>query len=131
MIDLYLLSVIVFFAILAILIYRDRKNIDFKYILVMRRTKRFRNIIDKIAQKSPFFWKVIGTIAVIVCLGFMIFGFYMMVQVAYLVFTGVITQPALQIALPIPFQQVTVGPGFIGIPFWFWIIAVSIILIPH
>ena len=23
------------------------------------------------------------------------------------------------------------GPGFIGIPFWFWIIAVSIILIPH
>jgi membrane-associated protease RseP (regulator of RpoE activity) len=131
MIDLYLLSVIAFFAVLAILIYRDRKNIDFKYILIMRRTKRFRDIIDRIAQISPLFWKVVGTIAIIVCLGFMVFGSYMMVNVAYLVFTGVITQPAIQFALPIPFQQVTVGPGFIGIPFWFWIIAVSIILIPH
>ena len=35
MIDPYTLSVLLFFGILAIVIYRDRKNIDFKYILIM------------------------------------------------------------------------------------------------
>jgi len=131
MIDIYLLSVIAFFSILAILIYRDRKNIDFKYVLFMRRTKRFRNILDKIAKKSILSWKIIGTIAIFVCLFFMISGTYLMLNAAYLVYTGVITQPAVQIALPIPSEQMTVGPGFIGIPFWFWIIAITTILIPH
>ena len=131
MIDLYLLSVVIFFAILGVLIYRDRKNIDFKYILLMRRTKRFRNILDKIAKESITFWKVIGTIAFVVCLIVMIYGTYVMVDIAYLIQTGVITQPALSFALPVPSEQVIVAPGFIGIPFWFWILVISIILIPH
>jgi membrane-associated protease RseP (regulator of RpoE activity) len=131
MIDLYLLSVIIFFAILGIVIYRDRKNIDFKYILLMRRTKRFRDILDRIAGKSVRFWKIVGTIAFLVCIFFLIYGTWNIMNLAYLVFTGVVQQPAVSIALPIPSQQMVVGPGFIGIPFWFWIIAVSIILIPH
>ena len=102
MIDLYLLSVLIFFGILAILIYNDRKNIDFKYILFMRRTKRFRNTMDKIAQKSPRFWKLVGTIAFIVCILVMVYGTWSLINVAYLVYTGVITQPYLQIILPIP-----------------------------
>lgn len=131
MIDLYLLSVILFFLILAVIIYSDRKNIDFKYILIMRRTKKFRNVLDRIARKSILFWKILGTIAILVCIFFMIQGTYTMVNVAYLVYRGVITQPALQIALPIPSEQMVVSPGFIGIPFWFWIIVVAVILIPH
>jgi membrane-associated protease RseP (regulator of RpoE activity) len=131
MIDLYLLSVILFFGILAILIYNDRKNIDFKYILFMRRTKRFRNILDRIAQKSPLFWKVVGTIAFIICLAVMIYGTWNLINVVYLIYTGVITQPSLQIILPIPSSQTVVSPGFIGIPFWFWIIVIAIVLIPH
>jgi membrane-associated protease RseP (regulator of RpoE activity) len=131
MIDLYTLSVIVFFAFLGVLIYRDRKNIDFKYILFMRRTKRFTILIDRIARISPFFWKAVGSLAVFVCFIAMAYGTYILIQTAYLVYTGVITQPGLQIALPIPSSQMSVGPGFIGIPFWIWIITVAIILIPH
>ncbi|OGI12459.1 hypothetical protein A3K64_04415 [Candidatus Micrarchaeota archaeon RBG_16_36_9] len=131
MIDLYLLSVIIFFGILAVLIYNDRKNIDFKYILFMRRTKRFRDLLDKIAQKSPRFWKIIGTIAFIVSIGVMVFGTWNLINVAYLIYTGVITQPSLQIILPVPTSETIVSPGFIGIPFWFWIIVIAIVLIPH
>lgn len=131
MIDLYLISVILFFAILAVLIYNDRKNIDFKYILFMRRTKRFRNFLDKVAQKSPKFWKFIGTVAFLICIFVMVYGTWSLINVAYLVFTGVITQPSLQIILPIPSSQTAVYPGFIGIPFWFWIIVIAIVLIPH
>jgi membrane-associated protease RseP (regulator of RpoE activity) len=61
----------------------------------------------------------------------MVYGTYTMLSVAYLVFTGVITQPGVQIALPVPSSQMIVGPGFIGIPFWFWIIIIATILIPH
>lgn len=131
MIDLYLLSVLVFFSILAILIFRDRKNIDFKYALLMRRTKKFRNILDRIAKKSILFWKIVGTIAFFVCVYFMIQGTYAMLNAAYLVYTGVIKEPALSFVLPFPSEQTVTGPGFIGIPFWFWIIIIAIILIPH
>jgi membrane-associated protease RseP (regulator of RpoE activity) len=132
MIDLYLLSVLFFFGILAVLIYRDRKNIDVKYVLFMRRTKKFRDVLDRIAQRSVTFWKIFGTIGFLVALFFMVQSTYSIVNVAYLVFTGAISNPpGVQIALPIPSSQMTVGPGFIGIPFWFWIIAVAIILIPH
>ncbi|MFH1229366.1 MAG: site-2 protease family protein [Candidatus Aenigmatarchaeota archaeon] len=131
MVDLYMLSVIIFFAILGIIIYKDRKNIDFKYILFMRRTKKFTNLIDRIARISPSFWKAVGSIAVLVCFVAMAYGMYAIVQTAYLVYSGVITQPGLQLALPIPSSQMAVGPGYIGIPFWFWIITIAIILIPH
>jgi membrane-associated protease RseP (regulator of RpoE activity) len=121
MIDLYSLSVLVFFAILGILIYRDRKNLDIKYILVMKRTKRFRNIIDRIAKKSPLFWKIVGTIAILFCL------FYM-VQGVFILFT---TQPSVQFVLPTPSSTISSGPGYILIPFWFWIIVIFSILVPH
>lgn len=131
MIDLYLLSVIVFFAILAILIYRDRKHIEFKYILVMRRTKKFKKLIDKIAKKSPLLWKIIGTIAIAICFFYMFQGLYLISMMGYYVFTGVIEQPALQFVLPTPTATGAAGPGYILIPFWFWIIIIAIILIPH
>lgn len=119
--DLYLISIMAFFAFLAILIYRDRKNIDFKYILVMKRTKRFKDSIDKIARKSPLFWKIIGTFAILICLFYMIQGTYLIV----------VTQPTIQFVLPTPAASWSSGPGYILIPFWFWIIVVGAILVPH
>jgi membrane-associated protease RseP (regulator of RpoE activity) len=130
MIDPYLLSVLAFFSILAVLIYRDRKKIDFEYFVMMRRTKRFRDLLDKIARISPSFWKIIGTIAIIICFIAMVFGTYNIIYNAYLIYTGV-KVPAPALAIPIPAQQTIIAPGFIGIPFWFWIIVVATILIPH
>ncbi len=130
-VDLYLISVILAFAILAVAIYKDRKNIEFKYILFMRRTKRFRDEIDKIAQKSPMFWKIIGNIGIIISFFVMFYTLYIIGNQIYLVYSGVIQQPALQILLPTPSSTGSSGPGFILIPFWFWIIIIGVILIPH
>jgi membrane-associated protease RseP (regulator of RpoE activity) len=131
MVDLYTLSVVAFFAILGVLIYKDRKNIEFKYILFMRRTNRFTSLIDRAARISPRFWKIIGSIAVVVCFITMAYGTFVLIQTDYLVYKGILNQPGLQIALPIPSSEMAVGPGYIGIPFWFWIITIAIILIPH
>jgi hypothetical protein len=97
----------------------------------MRRTKRFTDLLDRIAKLSPRVWRFVGTVAVVVCFFAMAYGTYLIGQTAYLVYQGVIDQPGLQIALPIPSSQMSVGPGFIGIPFWFWIVVIAVILIPH
>ncbi len=132
MVDYYLLSVIAFFGLLAALIYRDRKKIQMKYYLFYaRRTKRFSSIIDSVARASPKFWKVFGTIGVIVAFGAMAFGLYSISQAAELALSGKIKEPAAGLVLPIPSSQPASIPGVIGIPFWFWIITIAIILIPH
>ncbi|MFZ3077619.1 MAG: site-2 protease family protein [Candidatus Aenigmatarchaeota archaeon] len=132
MLDYYLLSVVAFFALLAVLIYRDRKKIQFSYyVLFMRRTTRFRNFINSVAKAAPRFWKVFGTIGVIVAFGAMFFGLYSMSQAAALALSGKIKEPSAGLVLPIPSSQPASIPGVIGIPFWFWIITIAIILIPH
>ncbi len=131
MVDLYTLSVLAFFAIIAVLLYRDRKKLEIKYILVMRRTKRFRSIIDSVARVSPKFWKALATLGVLVCFYYMIQGFYLLTLVGYDIFSGKVTQPALQFILPTASAQGSSGPGYVLIPFWFWIITIAAILVPH
>ena len=42
-----------------------------------------------------------------------------------------ITKPAIQLILPSLSATGAEGPGYILIPFWFWLITIGIILIPH
>ncbi len=136
MLDIYTASVILFFALLAVVIYWKRKNVDMKFILkvlpyFMWRTKRFMERVDSVAQISPRFWKGFYSVGAVVAVVLMVFGFFMILNSNYLVFSGKIDQPALQILLPTTGTSVSTGPGFILIPFWFWIIAIATILIPH
>lgn len=130
--DLYLISVLIFFTILAILIYRDRKHIEWKYyVLFLRKTKKFANIINNIAKKSPLIWKIIATIAIAVSFYYMANGLYILFNLSYYISIGEIKQPVLQFILPTPKAVGTAGPGYILIPFWIWIIIIFSILVPH
>jgi len=132
MIDFYMVSVLVFFALLAVIIYRDRKKIKVTgYVLFMRRTKRFGAIIDNIAKKSPHAWKLFGTAAVVSSFVFMGIGVFFLFLGTNLILSGQISEPAASLVLPTPASQTVSMPGVIGIPFWFWIIAVAIVMIPH
>ncbi|MDD5416873.1 MAG: site-2 protease family protein [Candidatus Aenigmarchaeota archaeon] len=130
--DVYLLSVILFFSVLAVLIYKYRKRIDVKYyILFTFRTKRFSQMIDNIAKKSPKFWKIISTIAIFVCFYYMFQGVYLLLLNSQAIYEGIITQPGLQLVLPSASATASSGPGYMLIPFWFWIITIFCILVPH
>jgi membrane-associated protease RseP (regulator of RpoE activity) len=132
MVDVYLLSVIAFFAILAILIYRDRKNVEVKNrILVIKRTKKFRDLLDNIARISPRFWKIFSTIGILIAISVMVVGFLSIGKTSYDVASGLYEQPPYQFVIPTPTATGSIGPGYISIPFWFWIITIAIILIPH
>lgn len=129
--DAYFMSVVLFFAILGVVIYRDRKNVEFHTVVVMRRTERFRNLIDKIANISPRFWRIAATLGILMAVYVMFYGSYLLLRTAHLVVIGAITQPALQLVLPSPSATGAVGPGYFLIPFWFWIITIGAILVPH
>ncbi len=132
MFDMYFWSVVVFFAILVALIYKDRKKVEFHaYVLAMRKTKRGRGFIYRIADASPRLWKILSTIAVIAAFGVMAYGLYLLFLSSQLIITKAITIPAIQFILPVPQAQPISGTGFIGVPFWFWILIVPFVLFPH
>jgi membrane-associated protease RseP (regulator of RpoE activity) len=179
MMNFYLLSTAIFFALLAVLIFLDKK-IEIKGILIMRRTKKFSKFIDNIANpntksfkifaflfsisallfgvllmlqsldvmpvvttsigagslcllifKPKLFWKVISGVAVIMCLFFMAYGTYSLLLSANAIFSGAMTQSGVQIVLPNPFGTMSSSGGVLLIPFWFWIIIIAAIVVPH
>lgn len=131
MLDVYQASImIIFFVILAIWAYFDRKNIEFKYILFIRKTKRGLKILDRIA-KFKNFWKLVGIIAIISCFGMVIEGLRSIFLVSWLIVSGRIKESLGGLVLPTPTATPVFGPGFIGLPFIFWIIILPTILFPH
>jgi len=129
--DIYTLTVILFFASLAVLIYRDRKHVEFHTIIIMRRTTKFRDVIDRIARVSPRFWKAVGTLGVILAVVVMVYGAYLLLSTAGSILTGLIDKPAMQLILPSPGATTISGPGYVLLPFWVWFFIIAMILVPH
>jgi len=130
MIDIYSTSMAAFFIILGILIYLDRKNIEFNYILLMRRTKKGLKILDEIAKYKKF-WKTVGIIGIGVCFFLMANGLYNLIIFSNWIIEGKIKEPLGGIVVPSPTSKVEIGPGYIKFPFLYWLIILPIILIPH
>lgn len=130
--DTYTLSVLAFFAVLALVIYANRKKIKMSHgIFFMWRTKRFRDTIDAIAQKNPAFWRAAGAFAVVLCFAVMLFGVISIIDQDYKILLGQIKKSPGGLILPSLSSEASVGAGYILIPFWYWIIAVAMILVPH
>lgn len=128
--DIYTLTVIAFFAILAILIYRDRKKVEVKYLVFMRRSKTGLKFLDKMARYRMF-WKILGTIGIFVAFYLMFTGVYVLAEYGKLLLTEKVKQPGLSFVFPSPSSEFTSGPGYILIPFWFWIIIIASVVFPH
>jgi len=132
MFDAYFWSVVLFFAALAAIMYRNRKSIEFhSYVLAMYRTQYGKRFIERIARKYAAIWKVLSTIGIALAFGMMAFGLYTVALSTQLILSRTITIPAIQFVIPLPQAQPVSGLGFIGVPFWFWILIVPFVLFPH
>lgn len=128
--DFYTLSAFIFVLIIISILIKDRKKVEREFIVFMRRTEKGRNFLDKIANKNPKFWKYLGSASVFVCFGVMIYGVYYLFERLY---TSMITQagPALSLVIPFPSKEPVFGYGYLGVPFWYWIIPVATVLLVH
>ncbi|MEM7825656.1 MAG: site-2 protease family protein [Candidatus Aenigmatarchaeota archaeon] len=130
MLDIYQTSMLIFFIFIGIFVLFDRKNIEFKYILLIRRTKKGLKLLDKLAKFKKF-WKGFSMIAIVLCFIMMIDGLRGLIKASLMIISGEIKESLGGLVLPTPTATPVFGPGYIGIPFIFWIIILPTILFPH
>ena len=131
--DWYSISFIVFMIVVATMIFKNRKKVTVKYYVFYRYdTKRGKKLIDRIAKLSPRFWKAFGSIGVFVGIIAMILGFDMITKsfIKYIISPKSFV-PSISIVIPVPFENLTYAPGILGVPFWYWIISVAILIFFH
>ncbi len=108
--------------VLAIL-FRKQLKIDVEGPFLMRRTKRLRGFIDRVAQSHPRFWRIFLNIGIPVSV------FFMGLMVVTLIYSlgTLIEAPQVQIVLPgvdLPGQPISV-------PFVYGLIALFTVLVIH
>jgi len=126
--DLNLISLIAFYAILAVFLYVKRKKITVQSkILFLYKTERFNKLMRSIANKHPKFWRAFGLLSIPVGFGAMIFIFaYLSWKLVEMFFVPV---PPIQIILPFT-STVSVGP-ILFISFWYFIISIFAVILVH
>jgi membrane-associated protease RseP (regulator of RpoE activity) len=130
MADWYLVSVLIFAAFVAALVYLDRKSWKRESILLLRKTQKGKAFLIRLGTRFPRFWLAIGVIAVIATLYSSIWIIWLLLIQTQLLATGQIeTGPG--ILLPSPSSQASIGPGFFAVPFWYWIISIAVLVIVH
>jgi Zn-dependent protease len=133
--NLEILSMLVFFSIVGILLFRDRKNIKFTYGIIIRKWSKGKYLIDKIIKNREKFLSYFGTFGVVVSLIFSFIGMYYLITCAF--FPQWLPQ---EIAIKGCFKLVLPSAGgaekyypeqVLGIPFWYWLISIFIIIFFH
>lgn len=129
--DLESLSTIAFLIIIIILAIRDRKNIEFKYGVFMRKMQKGKKWIYDVGDKHKRFFSIFGILAIIVGITASLISFYLILQSSY----GILTRPeearpGLQPIIP-SVPSSTVCKYALCVPFWYWIIGVLVVLLSH
>ncbi|MCJ7478726.1 MAG: site-2 protease family protein [Candidatus Nanohaloarchaeota archaeon QJJ-7] len=131
-VSLNVLSIVLFIAALAVTVWRDRENIERYSIVLVRRTKRGIELLDKTASLSPRFWRIWSTLGVVVGLLGMVGTFLLIFeQTLKLFFVGGATPP---VGPVLPTVSTVTNPqesGYLGLPFWHFMISLSVVLVVH
>lgn len=134
MFDLETISAITFIAIVIILAILDRKNIEFKYGAIMRRTKKGKKWLYDTARKHYKLILKLTTIGVIVGFITSIVTFFILSFYLYNMFTNLeraIEQgPTARLILP-QVGRVRYPSFILGVPFWFWLIGIFVVVSVH
>ncbi len=123
-----LITFFIFLGIIAILVIKDRKNIKFQGLLLMRKTKKGKDFVDSIAKIGLI--KKITKIAIIIGILGMIYASYIILLTAYNIASGK-TRLGASLLVPGPISEVRVLPGVIIIPWYFWVIGIASVVIFH
>ncbi|UCD03049.1 MAG: site-2 protease family protein [Candidatus Aenigmatarchaeota archaeon] len=129
--DFYLISVLVFIAILAVLVYRDRSKFKRESILLLRRTQRGKKFLIKIGTTFPRFWKVVGFVSVITGFVASVIGVKFIFDMLIMNLTAETAGPGLALVIPSLTATPVFGYGFLAVPFWYYIISIALLVIVH
>ena len=123
--NIELVTMIIFFSIVGILLYLKRKKIDFHSGLVIIRWKRGLQLIDKITKNHEKAFKIAGYF--VIGIGFL-GGLVGLWGIAVTIIN--MNPGGLGLVLPTAGGYEYPGP-IIGVPFWYWLVAIFIIMFSH
>lgn len=131
MIDFYLISVVVFALALAVIFYKDRKNVRRESILLIRRTRKGKDMLIRIGTRLPRFWKILGVIGVIA--GFLVssYTFIWLLGNSVKIILAEDVGASFMFVLPSASSEANIGPGYLSVPFWYWIISIALLVVVH
>ncbi len=126
-IDLNLLSIIAFYAIIFLYFYIKRKNIVRQMgVIFLYKTQRFTGIMRSIANISPKFWRWFGYASIPIGFAGMALIFSYLGFALWKILITPATAPALSLVIP----GVRI-PGAVYVPFWYGIIALFTVIAVH
>lgn len=126
-IDWNLVSIIVFYSIIAFYFYTKRKSIETQFnVIFLYKTKKFNTVMEKIANCCPRFWKGFGYASIPVGFAGMIFIISYLAYALVKLFIVPAAAPSLSVVVP----GVRI-PGSPFIPFWYGIIALFFVIVVH
>ncbi|HLC39458.1 MAG TPA: site-2 protease family protein [archaeon] len=129
--DFESLSTIAFLILLVILAIRDRKNIEFKYGVLIRRMHKGKEWIYKVGDAHKTFFSIFGYAALVVGIIASLGSFYLIIQSGYSILANPDqARPGLQPIIP-SVPSTTICSYALCVPFWYWIIGVLIVLLSH
>jgi len=128
MVDINLVSAIIFYFVIVFLIIKYRKKFIIQAkIIALYKTKIGLKLIDKIASSSPLVIKSLAGLGILFGYIGMIFISYMLIQGAYTLFTVPESSP--MIAPVLPGIKIPGSPVFV--PFWYGIISIFLVVLVH
>jgi len=111
------------------ILFKDKLKIDINGPILMRRTGRMRGLIDRIAQKSPRFWKYSMNVGIPVAVFFMAWIFYLLVNSLALMLAA--PAPSTQAAFAIAIPGVSIPGSPINVPLGYGLAAIVTVLVVH
>ncbi len=124
-------SFLVFIFLIAVLIYRDRRNVKIEGIVLMRRTQKGKSFIERIASRHKRLWNAFFTIAVVVSFPVMLFTFWLMASNAVGIVQRSVNVAPVSLVVPGAVGSVEQAPGLLVLPWWLWVIGIFSVMIPH
>ncbi len=130
MADLDLIFFAAFVAVLAVLVYADRKKVKLQGIMFIRRTEKGKRFIDSIAKGHPGFWNAMSYAGIIVAIIALLAGFAFLFSNVQGILRGEVRE-GVRFVLPYPSGEAQFHPGLLLLPWWVWIIAIFSVVVPH
>ena len=126
MVNVGLISAAIFYGIIVLYFFKTRKKWEVHGLLAIYRTKVGIKLMDKIANFSPRFLKVLGYFGVVIGFIGMAFTFVMLIKSALDLFLIKGAAPGFAPVLP----GVTI-PGLPTLGFWHWLIGIFVLATVH
>ncbi len=122
--NIEILSVFLFFLAIGILVFKNRKHLEIRNGIIIKRWKKGREKIDDLLKKHTKIFNYLGLASSIICIALSIYVVYWLIE------SALSLKQIFGIALP-SVSGVTYPKPIISIPFWYWLFGIFLVIFPH